>query len=61
MPPITLWYLEASRSVRVAWLLEELGLDYDLKLIKRQQGAVSAEAKQEIGGLGKFPTLRDGD
>jgi glutathione S-transferase len=30
MPPITLYFLQASRCIRTAWLLEELGLDYEL-------------------------------
>ncbi|KAH9866349.1 hypothetical protein IAQ61_008354 [Plenodomus lingam] len=35
MPQITLWFLQASRSIRTAWLLEELGLDHDLKFSER--------------------------
>ena len=62
MSPLTLWFLESSQCIRIAWILEELGLDYELKLVKREQGgAAPAETKQEVGGLGKFPTLRDGD
>lgn len=61
MPPITLYFLQASRSIRTAWLLEELGLDYDVKFAPRENGVAPAAFKTEAGGLGKFPTLVDGD
>ncbi|KAK7180162.1 hypothetical protein PSPO01_13821 [Paraphaeosphaeria sporulosa] len=37
MPPITLWFLQASRSIRIAWLLEELGLDYEIRFADRMR------------------------
>ena len=61
MPKITLWFLQASRSIRTAWLLEELGLDYEVKFSDRENGVAPAAFKKEAGGLGKFPTLQDGD
>ncbi|KAK5167060.1 uncharacterized protein LTR77_007790 [Saxophila tyrrhenica] len=61
MPPITLWFLQASRCIRTAWLLEELGLDYEVKFSPRENGIAPAAFKKEAGGLGKFPTLQDGD
>ena len=61
MPKITLWFLQASRCIRTAWLLEELGLDYEVKFSPRENGLAPAAFKQEAGGLGKFPTLQDGD
>ena len=33
---ITVHHLENSRSQRVLWMLEELGLDYEVKLYKRE-------------------------
>jgi glutathione S-transferase len=60
-PKITLYFLQASRSVRPAWLLEELGLDYDVVFAPRENGAAPQWLKDEAGGLGKFPCLRDGD
>ena len=33
---ITVHHLENSRSQRVMWMLEELGLDYEVKLYKRE-------------------------
>ncbi|GIZ43513.1 hypothetical protein CKM354_000673700 [Cercospora kikuchii] len=59
MPPIKLYFLQASRCIRTAWQLHELGLDYELKFAPRVNNAAPADFKQEAGGLGKFPTLLD--
>ncbi|HJM71660.1 MAG TPA: glutathione S-transferase, partial [Gammaproteobacteria bacterium] len=32
---IKLFHAPGSRSVRIIWLLEELGLDYELEVLKR--------------------------
>jgi len=62
MPPITLYFLQASRSIRSAWLLEELGLDYELKFSDRVNKIAPEEFKRASGNpLGKFPTLKDGN
>jgi glutathione S-transferase len=61
MPTITLWFLQASRCIRTAWLLEELGLDYDVKFSDRVNGKAPEDFKFASGNpLGKFPTLQDG-
>jgi glutathione S-transferase len=61
MPPITLYFLGASRSIRIAWLLEELGLDYEIKGSERENQKAPRWMKDEVGGLGKFPVLTDGN
>jgi len=62
MPNLTLYFLQASRSIRTAWLLEELGLDYNLEFAERENGIASQAFKQQSGDkLGKFPFLIDGD
>lgn len=61
MPKITLWFLQASRCIRTAWLLEELGLDYEVKFSDRENGVAPQAFKDAAGGLGKFPSLQDGD
>lgn len=58
---ITLYFLQASRSIRSAWVLEELGLDYEVRFAERENGKAPQWLKDEAGGLGKFPALRDGD
>lgn len=61
MPPITLWFLQASRCIRTAWLLEELGLEYNVEFSPRENGVAPAAFKKKAGHLGKFPTLQDGE
>ncbi|KAH8726834.1 hypothetical protein GQ44DRAFT_612886 [Phaeosphaeriaceae sp. PMI808] len=61
MPPITLFFLQASRSIRSAWLLEELGLDYNVKFSERVNQKAPEQFKLDSSNpLGKFPTLKDG-
>lgn len=58
---ITLHHLNDSRSQRVLWLLEELGLDYEL--VAYQRDPVSNFAPPElkkIHPLGKSPVVVDG-
>lgn len=61
MPPITLWFLQASRSIRTAWLLEELGLDYDVRFSDRTATSKAPEDFRLASGnpLGKLPTIKD--
>ena len=61
MAPITLYFLQASRSIRTAWLLEELGLEYEVKFADRENQKAPQWMKDEAGGLGKFPVLKDGE
>ena len=62
MPDITLYFLQASRSIRIAWLLEELGLEYKLHSWHRESsGLAPADFKQASGAvLGRAPVLKDG-
>jgi glutathione S-transferase len=61
MPTITLWFLQGSRCIRTAWLLEELRLDYDVKFCERVNGQVPEDFKTGCRNpLGKFPTIQDG-
>ena len=58
---ITLHHLNDSRSQRVLWLLEELGLDYEL--VPYQRDSVTNLAPPElkkIHPLGKSPVIVDG-
>ena len=59
---LTLHHLENSRSQRIVWLLEELGVDYKLKLYKRDASTSLAPPELlDIHPLGKAPVLTDGD
>ncbi|QIX01179.1 hypothetical protein AMS68_006696 [Peltaster fructicola] len=59
MPNIQLYFLQASRCIRTAWLLDELNLDYAVEFSPRVNGVAPPEFKKKAGGLGKFPTLVD--
>jgi glutathione S-transferase len=59
---ITVHHLETSRSQRVLWLLEELGVPYELKLYKRHPVTRLAPPElKKIHPLGKSPVITDGD
>ena len=62
MAPITLYFLQASRAIRIAWLLEELGVDYDVVFSEREKGVAPPGFAKQIGTkLGKSPVIKDGD
>jgi len=59
---ITVHHLNNSRSQRVLWLLEELGLEYDIKFYQRDPKSMLApQSLRDIHPLGKSPVITDGD
>lgn len=55
-------HLNNSRSQRVLWLLEELGLDYEIRFYQRDPDTMLAPAElRAIHPLGKSPVLSDGE
>lgn len=58
---ITLHHLDYSRSTRVLWLLEELGLDYNLVRYRRNPGGPAPDELKRIHPLGKSPVIVDGE
>jgi glutathione S-transferase len=59
---ITVHHLENSRSQRVLWLLEELGLPYEIKRYARNPRTLLAPPElRAIHPLGKSPVITDGD
>ncbi|KAK2762322.1 hypothetical protein FQN54_001332 [Arachnomyces sp. PD_36] len=54
---ITLYWLEQSRSQRILWMLEELGLSYNLKTFKRGKDMLAGPELKEIHPLGKSPVV----
>ncbi|MFZ9336124.1 MAG: glutathione S-transferase family protein, partial [Burkholderiaceae bacterium] len=59
---ITVHHLENSRSQRVLWLLEELGLPYEVRRYERDRKSMLAPpALREVHPLGKSPVITDGD
>ncbi|RHW16426.1 glutathione S-transferase [Sphingomonas gilva] len=57
---ITVHHLENSRSQRVLWLLEELGLDYEVKRYERNKATMLAPPElKAVHPLGKSPVITD--
>jgi glutathione S-transferase len=57
---ITVYGTPPTRAMRVVWMLEELGLPYDLHAVRFDQRFSGAEFMQ-VSPTGAFPGLRDGD
>jgi glutathione S-transferase len=59
---ITVHHLEASRSQRILWLMEELGTGYEVKRYKRDKKTMLApDSLRAVHPLGKSPVITDGD
>ncbi|WP_187970776.1 glutathione S-transferase family protein [Aquibium microcysteis] len=56
---ITVHYLEKSRAHRALWLLEELGLDYEVKTYRRTKDFRAPESLKAVHPLGKSPVIED--
>lgn len=54
---ILVHHLRVGRSVFTVWLLEELGLDYELKIYDRTEIGRAPEALKEAHPLGKSPVI----
>ena len=59
---IVVHHLNNSRSQRVLWLLEELGVPYEIKRYQRDAKTMLAPPElRAVHALGKSPVLTDGD
>lgn len=59
---IVVHHLNNSRSQRILWLLEELGVEYDLKCYQRNAKTLFAPPElKAVHPLGKAPVLEDGE
>jgi glutathione S-transferase len=58
--PITVHHLNNSRSQRVLWLLEELGIPYEIEKYQRQADKRAPESLKAVHPLGKSPVITDG-
>jgi glutathione S-transferase len=58
---VVVHHLNNSRSQRVIWLLEELGVDYEIKRYERDAETMLAPASlRAVHPLGKSPVITDG-
>jgi glutathione S-transferase len=59
---ITVHHLNNSRSQRILWLLEELGLPYEIKRYQRDPKTMLAPSElRAVHPLGKAPVVTDGE
>jgi glutathione S-transferase len=59
---IVVHHLNNSRSQRVLWLLEELGVEYEIKRYQRDPKTMLAPPElRQIHPLGKSPVITDGE
>ena len=59
---ITVHHLNNSRSQRVLWLLEELGVEYEIRKYERDSRTMLAPPElMDVHPLGKSPVITDGD
>jgi len=58
---ITLYHSPASRAFIAWWMLEELGVRFDVETVDIRSGRQKAPAYLAVNPAGKVPALRDGD
>lgn len=58
---ITIYHLGLSQSERIVWLMEELGLPYDLQWFDRGEDFLAQADYHALHPTATSPTIRDGD
>jgi glutathione S-transferase len=58
---ITIIHLKTSRSMRVIWLCEELGVPYKIETYEREEDFSPKAAFKALHPLGRSPMIRDGN
>jgi glutathione S-transferase len=58
---LKLFYNPQSRATMTHWLLEELGVEYELVRVEYEDGSMRTPEFLAISPLGKIPALVDGD
>ena len=56
-----LYFAPNSRAVRIAWLLEELGLNYEIEKYSVGDRALRTPEYYKLHPMGRVPVLEDGD
>lgn len=54
-----LYYAQNTRAVRIAWLLEELGLEYEIEKFTLGDRAMRAPEYLKVHPMGRVPALED--
>lgn len=58
---ITLYHSPASRAFTAYWMLEELGVAFDVKTVDIRKGEQKSREYLKLNPAGKVPALTDGD
>lgn len=58
---ITLYHHPFSRSASVLWMLEETGVEHEVKYVDLKAGGQKAPEMLALNPMGKLPVLVDGD
>src|SRR6185436_5730253 len=58
---IVLHHHPFSRAANVVWMLEEVGVPYELRFVDLMKGAQKAPELVALNPMGKLPTLVDGE
>jgi len=58
---VTLYHHPFSRAANVVWMLEEVGVDYELKFVDLMKGAHKQPDVLALNPMGKLPIVVDGE
>jgi glutathione S-transferase len=58
---ITLYHHPYSRAANTLWMLEELGVPYELSFVDIMKGAQKSPEVLALNPMGKVPVIKDGD
>ena len=58
---IKIYHAKRARSARVIWLLEELGVPYELETLEFKPEALQSPEYLQVHPLGQLPAVRDGE
>jgi glutathione S-transferase len=58
---LTVWGVGTARTLRVHWMLHELGLAYETRRIESRTGETQSDEYKVLNPKQKIPTLVDGD
>jgi glutathione S-transferase len=59
--PVTLFHHPFTRAANVLWMLEEVGVPYELQYVDLTAGAHKRPEFTALNPMGKLPTLKDDD
>ena len=57
---LVLYHHPYSRAATILWMLEEIGISYELRFVDLLAGAHKAPELLQLNPMGKLPILTDG-